>query len=129
MATSRAHIRISKPPEEVWRVVSDAGAIATWFPAIETSTVSGGHRSATMAGGGTIEEDIVTNDPQLRRFQYRIVGGDLPVTFHLGTIDVLDDPGGSLVIYSTDITPDELAGVLGPATAAGLQGLKELCEG
>ena len=35
-------------------------------------------------------EEIVTVDLQLRRFQYRVTGGDLPVEEHLGTIDVIE---------------------------------------
>lgn len=128
MATLRSHVRINRPADDVWAVVADAGGISQWFPGIETSTADGTLRRCTVAGGGTIEEEIVTNDAELRRFQYRITGGSLPVESHLGTVDVLDDGDASLVIYSTEITPDELASVMGPATAGGLQGLKEHLE-
>jgi len=39
----------------------------------------------------------VTNDPELRRFQYRIVGGGMPVESHIGTVDMREDGGGSIV--------------------------------
>jgi hypothetical protein len=74
--------------------------------------------------GGPLEEEIVTSDPQLRRFQYRIVGGAVPVEQHLGTVDVLEDRDGPLVVSSTEVTPDELAGQLGPTIEEGLQGLR-----
>ena len=53
----------------------------------------------------------------------------MPVESHLGTVDVLEDGSGSIVVASTEVTPDGLADVMGPATAGGLQGLKEYVEG
>ncbi len=76
-----------------------------------------------MNGGALVEEDIVTCDAQMRRFQYRIVGGDLPVEQHLGTIDVIPVGDGSLVVYGTDVTPDSLADVIAPALADAVAGL------
>ncbi len=53
----------------------------------------------------------------------------MPAQSHLGTIDVLGlDDGRSLVVYSTEITPEELAGTMGPAIEGGVRGLKEHCE-
>jgi carbon monoxide dehydrogenase subunit G len=129
MATLRSDVTIDRPAEEVWSVVSDAGRISEWFPAILTSSANGNGRSCELQGGIPLEEEIVTNDPALRRFQYRIVGGGVPADSHLGTVDVLSlDDRRSLVVYSTDITPDELAGTMGPAIDGGVLGLKEYCE-
>lgn len=129
MATLRSDITIDRPADEVWSVVSDAGRISEWFPTILTSTASGNGRSCELQGGVPLEEEIVTNDPALRRFQYRIVGGGVPADSHLGTVDVLPlDGGRSLVVYSTEIAPDELAGTMGPAIDGGVRGLKEYCE-
>lgn len=128
MATIRHHARIDRSPDEVWRVVADAGAIATWFPLIEESRADGDARFCSMKGGGSLEEQIVTSDDRLRRFQYRITGGDIPVEHHIGTVDVLEDGAGSLVIYSTDVTPDAVADQMNPALAEGLLGLKAHLE-
>lgn len=129
MATLRSDIRIDRPADEVWAVVSDAGRISEWFPGIQASSASAQGRSCELQGGVPLEEEIVTNDPGLRRFQYRIVGGGVPADSHLGTVDVLAlDDGRSLVVYSTEITPDALADMMGPAIESGVQGLKEYCE-
>ena len=61
-------------------------------------------------------------------FQYRIVGGGVPVESHLGTVDVAEDDGASFVLYSTEVSPDEVADTLGPAIEDGLRGLKSCCE-
>jgi hypothetical protein len=128
VASLRSHVRIARPADEVWRVVSDAGAISTWFPAIERSTATASTRTIELTGGLTLEEDIVTNDPELRRFQYRIRPGALPVERHLGTIDVIADGDESIVVYSTEIEPDSLAPVMAPAIEGGVQGLKAHLE-
>lgn len=128
MATIRHHAHIDATPDQVWQVVSDAGAISTWFPLIEKSSASDGVRHCTMKGGGNLEEQVVTSDDQLRRFQYRITAGDMPLDSHLGTIDVLDVDGRALVVYSTDVAPDEAAEQMDGALAEGLQGLKSHCE-
>ncbi len=53
----------------------------------------------------------------------------MPVESRLGTIDVIGvDDGRTLVVYGTEIEPDELAGAFGPATADGVRGLEEYCE-
>lgn len=128
MASLRTHVRIERPAEEVWKVVSDAGSISDWFPSIERSTAESGRRSCTLQGGAELEEDIVNVDGQLRRFQYRITAG-VPAEHHLGTVDVLEDgPDRSLVVYSTEIAPDALADVMGPAVEQGVRGLKEHLE-
>ena len=129
MASLRSTVRIARPAEEVWKVVSDAAGISAWFPGIEQATAGGGTRSCTLAGGHELQEDVVNVDGELRRFQYRITGG-MPVEHHLGTVDVLEDaPGSTLVVYSTEITPDSLAGMVGPSIEGGVQGLKAHLEG
>ena len=128
MASLRSTVRIARPADDVWRVVSDAAGISTWFPGIEHAAAADGTRSCTLAGGHELHEDVVNVDGELRRFQYRITGG-LPVEHHLGTVDVLEDgPQATLVVYSTEITPDELAGMIGPSIEGGVQGLKQHLE-
>lgn len=123
MATIRHHTRIARPADEVWSVVRDAGGIATWFPDIEQCAVDDGVRRCTLAGGAELVEDVVTVDDELRRFQYRITDAPFPVTFHLGTVDVLEVDAGALVVYSTEIEPDHLRAAMDPSIARGLEGL------
>ena len=116
MATLRSHTVIDSAPDTVWRVVSDAIGISDWFPAIVAATGDDRRRTVTLEDGARLDEEVVTADARLRRFQYRIVGGDLPVESHLGTVDVIElDDHKSLVVYSTDIEPTELADAFGPA--------------
>jgi hypothetical protein len=128
MATLRHHAHIDRSPDDVWKVVSDAGAISRWFPGIDTSTAEGNVRRCSM-GGSELSEEIVTSDDELRRFQYRITDGPMPLEFHLGTVDVLPDGDGSLVVYSTDVLPDDVKPVFDPAISDAVEGLKRFLEG
>lgn len=128
MATIRHHVHIDRAPDTVWRTVADAGAISDWFPLIEQSSADGGVRDCTLANGAKLREQIVTSDDELRRFQYRIVDGDMPLEFHLGTVDVLADGDASLVIYSTDLSPEEAKGPMDGAIAEAVAGLKHHLE-
>jgi hypothetical protein len=72
-------------------------------------------------------EEILTNDPLLRRFVYRITA---PLyKFHLGTIDVIEiGEKDSLCVYSTTADPDVLALLIDGATEAALIKIKRLAE-
>lgn len=132
VATVRRELRIPRPPDQVWAIVGDVGAIHRWFPGIVGCTLSsdddGGQiRTVELGTGMRLVERVVTNDPILRRFQYRIEGGVFRE--HLGTIDVHDlGEDTSLVVYGTDALPDVMALVIGGASGAALHRLAELLE-
>ena len=74
-----------------------------------------------------MQEEILTNDPIQRRFQYRI---HAPLfREHLATLEVVDlDDGTSLVLYSQDVDPASLALVLGGGAGAALDELRRQIE-
>jgi hypothetical protein len=127
MASVRHHIRIAASPDAVWKVVSDSAALPDWFGPVATSVATPGGRVVTLVDGPEVAEDIVTNDDELRRFQYAIKSG-LPVEHHLGTFDVIEDGAGSLVVYSADVLPDEMGPMFSAVMGEGIKGLKEYCE-
>lgn len=124
MGTVRRHAFIDAPADTVWSLVGEPGSLHEWFP-ITATKMEGSTRWITLANGLVFEEEIVTLDHDLRRFQYRIVNNPI-VTSHLGTVDVIPDgPSRCLVVYSTDMEPEVLA--LPIAGAAG-EGLVRLAE-
>lgn len=127
MATVRHHLHVNASPDDVFKVIADAGSIANWFGPIASSSATATGRIVTLGDGTEISEDTVTSDGDLRRFQYAIKSG-LPVSHHIGTFDVLPDGDGSLVVYGADVAPDELGPVFDGVMAEGIKGLKEYCE-
>ena len=68
-------------------------------------------------------ELILTNDPLLRRFQYRISLGLL--IEHTSTIDVHDlGDSTSLAVYSVDADPAAMALIIGGAAGNALERLR-----
>lgn len=125
MATFRFHTRVPTPPDEVWSVLSDVDTIPDWFPGVTRATFDGTHRNLELADGGRLVARVVTSDARLRRFQYSFLEGlPVPIDFHLGTLDVIEDGTGSLVVYSQQIEPDELGAIVGPAVAGGIDGIR-----
>lgn len=137
MGTVRRHIFIDAPAEEVWALVGDPARLNEWFPitGCEVSRDDGAadlpptKRWITLASGLRFEEQIVTLDHDLRRFQYSIINNPI-VKSHLGTVDVIaDGDSRCLVIYSTDLDPEVMALVIAGAAGEGLQNLRNAFSG
>ena len=126
--TLRRHVRIARPPDDVWAIVGDPVRLPEWFPGIVDCIVDGSSRVITTASGMPMPEEIVTIDPLQRRFQYRITA---PLfREHLSTIDVIDlGDGTSLVVYGVDAEPSTMALVIGGAAGNALEHLRTLVEG
>ena len=127
MALVRREVVIARPPEDVWPAVGDPAAISTWFPGIVKAEVNGASRVITTASGLTMPEEIVTNDPARRVFEYRITAPLLKD--HLGSIEVTGAGAGrSLVRYQTRCEPDAIALVIGGACGNALHELRRQLE-
>lgn len=125
--STRRHVVISRPPAEVWQVLGRPELLHLWFPGIVDCLVEGDRRSITLATGVTMNERILTNDPVLRRFQYRIEASLFKE--HLATLDVIAlDDETALVTYATDADPASMVLVLGGATGAALEELQRQIE-
>ena len=127
MASVRRQLIFDRSADDVWAVIGDPSTIHTWFPGMADSTVDGTTRVITTVTGLPMREEILTNDPIQRRFQYRVTS---PIfTSHLGTIDVFDlGDDRSLVSYSTDAEPDALALMIGGAAGNALHELRRQLE-
>lgn len=109
MATARAHSRFFEQPSTIWALLSDPMSITHWGQGVAAATWDSATdtRSVTLESGMSVREHIVTIDHGLRRFQYEVVPDSANgIESHLATVDVLEDPTGSLVIWSVDVKPD-----------------------
>jgi len=125
MGTVRRHAFVERSADVVWELVGDPARLHEWFP-ITSTRVEGKKRWINLPSGLSFEEDIVTLDHDLRRFQYSIVNNPI-VKSHLGTVDVIPDgPDRCIVIYSTDLDPEVMALMIDGAAGAGLARLQEI---
>ena len=129
MARIEKTITIDRPPDAVWEVVGDFGAISRWLPAIAASSFGDGVRECTMEGGGLLREEIVSRDDTERRYEYRITEAPMSLDHHHASMSVEPDGAGSLVTWITEIEPDELAAGMEPVFEEGVAALKAHLEG
>jgi hypothetical protein len=124
MATARAHSRFREQPDVIWALVSDPMAITRWGQGIAGATWDTDTRTVTLESGVWVRERVVTIDNSLRRFQYEVLPDDgTGIERHLATVDVLDDPSGSLVVWSVDVKPDSAGRYMQKVAAGCLQAL------
>jgi hypothetical protein len=126
--TVRRQVRIACPPDQIWSMIGDPARLPDWFPGIVDAQVDGTSRVITTGAGLPMPEEIVTNDPIQRRFQYRITAPMFRE--HLSTLDVLDlGDGTSLVVYAADADPSTMALVIAGAAGNALENLRTIMEG
>ena len=128
MGTVRRHAFVDCNADKVWSFVGAPERLHEWFPITECR-VEGNKRWITLAAGIVFEEDIITLDQDLRRFQYKIVNNSL-IKFHLGTVNVIPDGDNRcLMMYSTDMDPEVLALPIAGAASLGLEKVKQMFDG
>ena len=128
MGTVRRHAFVDCNADKVWSFVGAPERLHEWFPITECR-VEGNKRWITLAAGIVFEEDIITLDQDLRRFQYKIVNNSL-IKFNLGTVDVIPDGDNRcLMMYSTDMDPEVLALPIAGAASLGLEKVKQMFDG
>ena len=124
----RREVRIARAADDVWAWIGDPARLPEWFPGIVSATVDGTTRTIVTGTGIPMPEEIVTNDPLQRRFQYRITAPMFRE--HLSTIDVLDlGDGTCLAVYGADAIPSTMALVIAGAAGEALEHLRTILEG
>lgn len=126
-ASQRRHRIMPVSAERAWAVVGRPELLHLWFPGIVACSVEGSTRTVTTGLGLQLQEELLTNDPLQRRFQYRIAGG--PFREHLASIDVLAlDDATCVVVYASDADPATMAVILGGAMESALTELARQLE-
>ena len=126
-------IRLSAPPEDVWRAIGDFDGMAGWHPvfaASEPAEVDGErYRRLTTAEGEQYFERLIEAGPL--RYAYEMVEGPMPVSDCRATLAcVAEQGGGCHVFWSARFEPpegrereaDEIVGALFEIGLAALPG-------
>jgi hypothetical protein len=126
-ASQRRQRVVHVSADRAWAIVGRPELLHHWFPGIDACVVEGTTRTITTGIGLALVEEILTNDPLQRRFQYRISGGFFKE--HLASIDVIELTADScLITYASDADPATMAVVLGGAMEGALAELARQLE-
>ena len=121
MASIHKELSLPTPPEAVWNVVRDIGAVHTRFaPGFVVDTVvEEGARTVTFANGFVARELIIEVDEGRRRLAYSARSERL--AHHNASFQVFPDVAGSRLVWIADVLPHEAAVVVGAMMTDGLE--------
>jgi uncharacterized protein YndB with AHSA1/START domain len=128
MATLHKAVTIAAPREFVWEALRDVGALHTRVvPGFVVDTrLDGATRIVTFRNGMVVREPIVSIDDRRYRIAWATEGG--PATHYNAVIELVDDPAGCRVMWTTDLLPDDLAPMIDAMQDEGLATMKGTLE-
>ena len=122
MATIAVEVTTAAAPSLVWDAIRDIGALHTRLvPGFVAATelVPGGRR-VTFGNGLVIVEPIISSNDELRRLAWTAQGSAAGLTHYNGAVQVFPrEIGGTRVVWTADVLPDEAAGAVGEMMKAG----------
>jgi carbon monoxide dehydrogenase subunit G len=116
MTSIAVEISTEASPSAVWEAIRDIGALHTSLVpgfVVATELVPGGRR-VTFGNGKVVVERIVSLNDDLRRLVWTAQGGMAGLAHYNGAVQVYPrEMGGSRVVWTADVLPDEAAGPIG----------------
>jgi Polyketide cyclase / dehydrase and lipid transport len=132
MASIGHEIVIGAPPELVWDVLRDVGAVhQRLLPGRVTATrIEGDQRFLTFPDGHVVRELIVTIDDDAQRLAYSVVeGARPPAQYHHASFEVRPEGAhAARLIWTTDVLPHALAAGIRVRMERGATEMKEAIE-
>jgi hypothetical protein len=130
MATLRREISTHANADAVWSALRDVGALHTRLaPGFVVDTqMAPGERIVTFFNGMVVREPIVTVDDEARRVVWSAIVPS--VTHYNASAQVFADPdGGSRVVWTADLLPDEAAAQIGQMMDQGAAAMRKCLDG
>ena len=116
MTSIAVEISTAASPSAVWEAIRDIGALHTRLVpgfVVATELVPGGRR-VTFGNGKVVVERIVSLNDDLRRLVWTAQGGMAGLAHYNGAVQVYPrEMGGSRVVWTADVLPDEAAAPIG----------------
>lgn len=121
----RHEFTVRAVPDAVWDAIRDVGNVDTRLARgfVTECKLDGDVRTVTFANGMTVDERIISVDDDLRRLAYSATGGRSE--HHHATFDVLPDEGGSRIVWTTDVVPDEVGPAIRGMVEAGSRAIAD----
>ena len=130
MASLRKEIPLAASSAAVWDAVRDIGALHTRLvPGFVVDTVlDGDARIVTFANGMVIREPIIAIDEEHRRLVWSAEGPQFE-HYNASAQAVEQGDGATVVVWTADFRPDELADVVDEMMTAGAEAMKTALDG
>jgi carbon monoxide dehydrogenase subunit G len=122
MARYEIDIEVPAAPDAVWAAVEDFGDLSAVFPGIEVRLE--GDVRVIAVGDGEIREQLLARDELGKRIRYSVVGGRPDIEHHEAQLSIGPGVEGSVVTWSWDVMPDEVAKAMLPVYTSGLENLR-----
>ena len=116
MASVVVEVITRASPAAAWDAVRDVGALHTRLvPGFVTATeLEPGGRRVTFANGLKVFEPIISSNDDTRRLAWTAVGGTDAIRHFNGAVQVFPhEIGGSRLVWTADVLPDEAAKAVG----------------
>lgn len=130
MASIHKEITIDLAPADAWDVVRDAGEVHRRLaPALFSDVqLDGDVRVCTTTDGAVLRELIVDVDDSARRIAYALVESPMPITHHHSSMQIFANGPGSMLVWITDVLPNEVAGPLSDVLESAAVNIKETLD-
>lgn len=129
MATITREFVLDVPPDTVWSRISDVGAVNQLIDFIGEVTVNGDHRTCALGEQGTLDELIVSVDPDDRRLVYSIQQSPFGFEHHSASMQAAaDGEGRTRFLWITDFKPDAVAPALEEALDQAVASIKRVLD-
>jgi carbon monoxide dehydrogenase subunit G len=134
MASVKVSERVEASADKVWDLFRDFGGIQRFTSGFEKVEVSGSGigavRTITLPGGAALQERLEAFDDRGRKLQYAIVGGPIPVSSYLATIEVKDEGKACRIDWSSHFEPkgisdDQARAMIEGVYKSGIAGVKK----
>jgi uncharacterized protein YndB with AHSA1/START domain len=129
MATLHKELVIAAPRELVWDALRDVDALHTRLVpgfVVDTHMEGDDVRIVTFGNGMVLREPIISVDDFRFRVAWAAEGGQM--THYNSSIEVLDEPDGSRLVWITDFLPNELEATLAAMQDEALATMKHTLE-
>ena len=111
MASIAKEIVTSASVEAAWDAIRDVGALHTRLVpgfVVATELIPGGRR-VTFGNGLVVDEPIIDSNDELHRLAWTAVSDAMPLTHYNSSVQVFERDGGSRIVWTSDLLPDEAA--------------------
>ena len=125
MQTVTLEQELAFPAGAVWEVVSDV-CRADWVPMVDSITLDNDIRSFEMAGVEAVRERILEVDHENLCLRYSAISTPANVEHHLATIRIQARENGCLLLWTTEIAPDQFADTVRDGMQLAITGLSQV---